>query len=65
MIKNLTADKPGRRNRPRIAADAAELIGNTPLVRLSSFAEGATGHAGRQAGSFTPALPSRTASASR
>jgi cysteine synthase A len=32
-----------RRERPKIAADATELIGNTPLVRLARFAPGAPG----------------------
>ena len=40
-IKNLTAETLVRRQRPGIAADATELIGNTPLVRLSKFAPGA------------------------
>src|SRR5215210_5678813 len=32
-----------RRHRPAIAGDATELIGNTPLIRLSRFGKGAPG----------------------
>src|SRR6185312_14623816 len=38
-----SGDQLERRVRPKIAADAAELTGNTPLVRLSRFAKGTPG----------------------
>src|SRR4029078_7006161 len=53
-IKNLTADKLVRRNRPGIAANATELIGNTPLVRLSRFAPNTPGILVGKLESFTP-----------
>ena len=40
-----------RRVCPGIAADATELIGNTPLVRLSRFSAGITRRSRRQVGS--------------
>ena len=43
-----------RRRRPGIAADATELIGNTPLVRLSRFGEGAAGILVGKIEAFTP-----------
>lgn len=39
----MSPDTLVRRRRPAIAADATELIGNTPLVRLARFAKGAPG----------------------
>src|SRR6478609_87593 len=53
-IKNLTADKLVRRNRPSIAADATELIGNTPLVKVPKFAKGAAGTLVLKLEEFTP-----------
>jgi len=53
-IKNLTADKLARRNRPSIAADATELIGNTPLVKVPKFAAGAVGTLVLKLEEFTP-----------
>ncbi|MEZ4563915.1 MAG: cysteine synthase A [Thermomicrobiales bacterium] len=43
-----------RRNRPKIAADATELIGNTPLVRLARFAPDAPGILVAKLESLTP-----------
>jgi len=43
-----------RRQRPGIAADATELIGNTPLVRLSRFGEEAAGILVGKLEAFTP-----------
>lgn len=43
-----------RRERPKIAADATELIGNTPLVRLARFAPDAPGVLVGKLESLTP-----------
>src|SRR5215213_9004629 len=43
-----------RRQRPAIAEDATELIGNTPLVRLSRFAESTPGILVGKLEAFTP-----------
>jgi cysteine synthase len=43
-----------RRQRPGIAEDATELIGNTPLVRLSRFGEDAVGILVGKLEAFTP-----------
>ena len=43
-----------RRTRPKIAADATELIGNTPLVRLARFAPDAPGILVGKLESLTP-----------
>src|SRR3712207_3573355 len=43
-----------RRRRPSIAADATELIGNTPLVRLSRFAGGLPATVVGKLESFSP-----------
>jgi cysteine synthase A len=43
-----------RRKRPPIAADTTELIGNTPLVRLSRFTGDTPGHVVAKLESFTP-----------
>ncbi len=43
-----------RQRRPGIAADATELIGNTPLVRLSRFAGGLPGTVVGKLESFSP-----------
>ena len=43
-----------RRNRPGIADDATQLIGNTPLVRLSRFAKNLPGTLVGKLESFTP-----------
>src|SRR3954467_12667769 len=43
-----------RRQRPGIAEDATELIGNTPLVRLSRFGKGTAGTLVGKMEAFTP-----------
>src|SRR3954467_12922976 len=43
-----------RRVRPNIAADATELIGNTPLVRLSRFSAGTPGSVVAKLEAFSP-----------
>src|SRR5262245_55839813 len=50
----LTPDKHVRRQRPKIADDATQLIGNTPLVRLSRFAAGTPGLLVGKLEAFTP-----------
>ena len=47
-------DRLVRRRRPGIAADATELIGNTPLVRLSRFAGDAPGILVAKLEAFSP-----------
>jgi cysteine synthase A len=54
QIKNLTPDKLNRRKRPGIAANAAELIGNTPLVRVPKFAANTPGTLVLKLESFSP-----------
>jgi cysteine synthase len=53
-VANLTADSLNRRKRPPIAANATELIGNTPLVQISRFAEGTPGTVLVKLESFQP-----------
>src|SRR5215212_10258441 len=43
-----------RRTRPAIAEDATQLIGNTPLVRLTRFASGTPGMLVGKLEAFTP-----------
>jgi cysteine synthase A len=43
-----------RRQRPAIAADATELVGNTPLVRLDRFAAGTPGRVVGKLESYAP-----------
>ena len=53
-LKNLTSESLVRRQRPGIAEDATELIGNTPLVRLARFAPDTPGNLVGKLESFTP-----------
>jgi cysteine synthase len=53
-VANLTADSLNRRKRPPIAANATELVGNTPLVQISRFAEGTPGTVLVKLESFQP-----------
>lgn len=48
------SDQPVRRNRPKIAADATQLIGNTPLVRLDRFAANTPGSLVAKLEAFSP-----------
>ena len=48
-----------------IAEDVTQLVGNTPLVRLSRVTEGAVAEVVAKLEFFNPAAASRTASASR
>src|SRR5215203_6572536 len=51
---NVDTSLTPRRHRPAIAEDATELIGNTPLVRLSRFGEGAPGGLVGKIEAFSP-----------
>ena len=53
-IKGLTSESLVRRQRPGIAEDATELIGNTPLVRLDRFSPNTPGKLVGKLESFTP-----------
>lgn len=46
--------KERRRHRPKIAANAIELMGNTPLVRLNKVTEGAVGNVIAKLEAFNP-----------
>lgn len=54
LSQEINLDLTPRRGRPSIAADATELIGNTPLVRLSRFAGDAPGQLVGKLESFSP-----------
>jgi cysteine synthase A len=54
LSENLNLELTARRTRPGIADDATELIGNTPLVRLSRFAGDAPGQLVGKLEAFTP-----------
>lgn len=45
---------PTRRHRPKIAANAVELMGNTPLVRLNKVTQGAVGNVIAKLESYNP-----------
>jgi cysteine synthase A len=49
-----SSQQPPRRGRPRIARDATELVGNTPLVRLGRFGAGLPGAIVAKLESFNP-----------
>lgn len=53
-LEGLTPGKLVRRQRPKIADDATQLIGNTPLVRLARFARETPGILVGKLESFTP-----------
>jgi cysteine synthase A len=53
-LNNITADSLVRQERPKIAADATEIVGNTPLVRLSRFAKDAPGNLIAKIEAFNP-----------
>jgi cysteine synthase A len=53
-LDGLTPDRLVRRQRPKIADDATQLIGNTPLVRLTRFAPETPGILIGKLESFTP-----------
>jgi len=53
-VSDINLELTPRRERPRIAADATELIGNTPLVRLARFAPNTPGLLVGKLESFTP-----------
>jgi cysteine synthase A len=50
----VTAERLVRRTRPKIASDATELIGNTPLVELTRFAKNTPGRLVGKVEAFTP-----------
>lgn len=52
--ENVDVSLQPRRVRPGIAEDATELIGNTPLVRLSRFSAGTPGSVVAKLEAFTP-----------
>jgi cysteine synthase A len=53
-IKNLTPNNLNRKKRPGIAANASELIGNTPLVKVPKFSGNTPGTLVLKLESFTP-----------
>ena len=53
-VKDVNLDLTPRRTRPAIANDATELIGNTPLVRLSRFTGDTPGIVIGKLESFSP-----------
>jgi len=53
-VNSLSADSLERVRRPKIAEDATELVGNTPLVKLSRFAKDAPGTLVAKVEAFNP-----------
>jgi cysteine synthase A len=53
-VEQVTADTLVRRTRPKIADDATQLVGNTPLVRLTRYAPGAPATLLGKLESFSP-----------
>ena len=53
-LDDVTPEELVRRQRPKIAEDATQLIGNTPLVRLARFAPGTPGNLVGKLEAFTP-----------
>ena len=53
-VEAVTADSLNRVRRPNVAADATELIGNTPLVHLARFAKEAPGRLLGKLETFSP-----------
>jgi cysteine synthase A len=53
-VGTVTAESLVRRTRPKIASDATELIGNTPLVELARFAPGSAARLLGKLEAFTP-----------
>src|SRR5688572_11085955 len=53
-VESVTAASLVRRTRPKIAADATELIGNTPLLELARFAANAPARLLGKIEAFTP-----------
>lgn len=52
--KTVPETRANRRLRPRIASDATELVGNTPLVRLGRFGAGLPGQIVAKVEAFNP-----------
>lgn len=53
-VETVTAESLVRRHRPKIASDATELIGNTPLLQLSRFAPNTAARLLGKIEAFTP-----------
>ena len=53
-VEAVSADSLVRIQRPNVAADATELIGNTPLVELARFAKKSPGRLLGKLEAFTP-----------
>lgn len=53
-VASVSAESLVRRTRPKIAADATELVGNTPLIELARFAKGTPGRLLGKMESFSP-----------
>jgi cysteine synthase len=53
-VESVSAESLVRVNRPKVAADATELVGNTPLVELSRFSKNGAGRLLGKLEAFTP-----------